>query len=37
MKFSPMRHQQLAYDFCIRRSRAGLMLGMGLGPSAKQS
>ena len=31
MKYTPMKHQQLAFDFCVGRDRAGLMLGMGLG------
>lgn len=31
MKYEPMRHQKLAYEFCTDRKRAGLFLGMGLG------
>jgi SNF2 family DNA or RNA helicase len=34
MKYEPMRHQQIAYDFCMRHERAGLFLGMGLGKTA---
>lgn len=26
-----MRHQQIAYDFCLSHERAGLFIGMGLG------
>ena len=31
MEYQPMRHQQIAYDFCMRHERAGLFIGMGLG------
>ena len=31
MKYVPMKHQQLAYDFCMAHERAGLFIGMGLG------
>lgn len=31
MIYKPMRHQQIAYDFCMRHEKAGLFLGMGLG------
>ena len=31
MKYKPMGHQQIAYDFCMSHERAGLFLGMGLG------
>ena len=31
MKFTPMRHQQLAYRFAKDKKRVGLMLDMGLG------
>lgn len=31
MRYEPMRHQQLAYDFCMSHERAGLFIGMGLG------
>lgn len=31
MKFTPMAHQKLAYDFAKDKKRAGLMLDMGLG------
>ena len=31
MKYTPMRHQQIAYDFCMKHERAGLFIGMGLG------
>lgn len=31
MKFTPMKHQAIARDFCSERDRAGLMMGMGLG------
>jgi len=34
MKYEPMRHQQIAYDFCMNHERAGLFLGMGLGKTA---
>ena len=32
MKFTPMKHQQQAIKFLENHDRAGLMLGMGLGP-----
>ena len=31
MEYRPMRHQELAYRFCLEHPRAGLLLGMGLG------
>ena len=31
MKYVPMRHQKIAYDFCMEHERAGLFIGMGLG------
>lgn len=31
MKYTPMRHQQIAFDFCMAHERAGLFIGMGLG------
>ena len=31
MKYTPRRHQKIAYDFCMSRERAGLFIGMGLG------
>lgn len=31
MIYHPMKHQQLAYDFCMEHPHAGLFLGMGLG------
>lgn len=31
MKYTPMRHQKIAYDFCMKHERAGLFIGMGLG------
>ena len=34
MKYTPMRHQQLAFDFCMTHPHAGLLMGMGLGKTA---
>lgn len=31
MQYKPMRHQQIAFDFCMAHERAGLFIGMGLG------
>lgn len=31
MKYQPMRHQQLAFDFGLGHPHAGLLMGMGLG------
>ena len=31
MNYIPTKHQAHAYEFCMERDRAGLMLGMGLG------
>ena len=35
MKYTPMRHQQIAIDFCLKHPRAGLLMGMGLGKTAE--
>ena len=34
MKYTPMRHQQIAIDFCMKHPRAGLLMGMGLGKTS---
>lgn len=34
MKYEPMRHQKLAFDFCVTHPHAGLLMGMGLGKTA---
>ena len=34
MKYTPMRHQQIAFDFCMKHPRAGLLMGMGLGKTS---
>lgn len=34
MKYTPMRHQQIAIDFCLKHPRAGLLMGMGLGKTS---
>lgn len=34
MKYIPMRHQQIALDFCMSHERAGLFIGMGLGKTS---
>lgn len=34
MKYEPMRHQQIAIDFCLKHPHAGLFLGMGLGKTS---
>ena len=31
MKYTPMKHQKIAYDFCLAHEKAGLFIGMGLG------
>ena len=31
MKYVPMKHQKIAYDFCMQHEHAGLFLSMGLG------
>lgn len=31
MRYTPYKHQQLAYDFCVEREKCALFLGMGLG------
>lgn len=34
MKYEPMRHQQIALDFCRSHPKAGLFIGMGLGKTS---
>ena len=34
MKYTPMRHQQIAFDFCMKHPRAGLLMGTGLGKTS---